>query len=158
MKSLKSYTVVLAAIIVTIGTISVHADKSPPTNLNNFINVESAPGQIVNQFHQAFETGDIKTLRSHLADDVLIFEGGVERSAESYASHHMLADIQYYTGINSTTLEHRVTIGVDLAVSISRSKHVGAYKSEAVNNINFETVILRKVNDKWKITHIHWSS
>jgi ketosteroid isomerase-like protein len=94
-----------------------------------------------------------------LADDVLIYEGGgVERSADEYASHHLLADIKYLSALKSTTLEHQVKVMGNMALSTSRAKTVGQYKDKAVDSEGMQTMVLEKIAGSWKIVHIHWSN
>lgn len=122
-----------------------------------FVNTDTAPAKAVSAFHQALESGDKAKARSLLADDVLIFEGGVERSADQYANHHMLADMKYLAVVETTTLEHQVDISGNMALSISRSKTTGNYKDKNVDYEGLETIVLSQSDGKWKITHIHWS-
>lgn len=122
-----------------------------------FFNADSQPGKAVTAFHQALQAGDATKALSLLDDNVLIFEGGVERSASEYASHHLNADIRFLTDVQSTVLEHQVTIVGDLAISIQRSRKVGHYKSRDIDHESLETMSLKRINDQWKITHIHWS-
>ncbi|UAA38627.1 nuclear transport factor 2 family protein [Paraneptunicella aestuarii] len=122
-----------------------------------FVNADSLPGKTVTAFHQALKAGDATKALSLLDDNVLIFEGGVERSASEYASHHLNADIHFLADVQSTVLDHQVTIAGDLAISIQRSRKVGHYKSRDIDFESFETMSLKRTNDQWKITHIHWS-
>ena len=134
-----------------------HGDSKSSANM--FSGVDSIPAKIVIQFHQALKGGDKALARSLLADNVLIFEGGgVERSADEYAHHHMLADMKYLAAINSTTLEHHVQITGNSAISISRSKTSGTYKGKDVDYEGMETMVLSKQENGWKIVHIHWSN
>jgi ketosteroid isomerase-like protein len=112
---------------------------------------------VVSAFHQALESGDKAKARSLLADDVLIFEGGVERSADQYANHHMLADMKYLAAIETKALEHQVNISGNMALSISRSNATGNYKDKNVDYEGLETMVLQLIDGEWKITHIHWS-
>ncbi len=124
-----------------------------------FIGIQSAPGQVVRQFHQALKAGDKITARKLLADEVLIFEGGgVERSADEYARHHMLSDMKYLAAIDSELLEHNVKVMANSAVSMSRSKTTGTYKDKALNYEGMETIVLEKQLGEWKIVRIHWSN
>ncbi|GAC19527.1 YybH family protein [Paraglaciecola arctica] len=129
-----------------------HSDSSP-----FFVNIDTAPAKVVSAFHQALESGDKAKARALLADDVLIFEGGVERSADQYANHHMLADMKYLAVVETTTLEHQVDINGNMALSMSRSKTTGNYKDKNVDYEGLETMVLKLSDDEWKITHIHWS-
>jgi len=129
-----------------------HSDPSP-----FFVNTDSAPAKVVTAFHQALESGDKAKARSLMADDVLIFEGGVERSADQYANHHMLADMKYLAVVETKTIEHQVSISGEMALSVSRSKTTGNYKNKPVDYEGLETIVLNLSEGKWKITHIHWS-
>jgi hypothetical protein len=40
----------------------------------------------------------------------------------------------------------------------SVEKVSGSYKGRAVNSRSLETMLLRRVNGTWQITHVHWSS
>tara|TARA_R110002050_G_scaffold265306_4_gene406355 strand:- start:2019 stop:2396 length:378 start_codon:yes stop_codon:yes gene_type:complete len=124
-----------------------------------FVGADTPAGKVVTQFHQALKTGDKTTARKLLADDVLIFEGGgVERSADEYAHHHMLSDMKYVAAMNSESLEHNVKIMGNTAVSMSRSKTTGTYKEKERNYESMETMVLEKQNGEWKIVRIHWSN
>lgn len=129
-----------------------HSDSSP-----FFVNTNTAPAKVVRAFHLALENGDKAKARSLLADDVLIFEGGVERSADQYANHHMLADMKYLADVETKTLEHQVNISGNMAMSITRSKTTGNYKDKEVDYEGLETIVLNLSNGEWIITHIHWS-
>ena len=90
---------------------------------------------------------------------MIIFEGGgVERSADEYASHHMLSDMKYLAAIASKQLEHQVFTNDDMAYSISRSKTTGTYKGKKVDYTGMESMTLKNTDSGWKITHIHWSN
>jgi len=124
-----------------------------------FIGAETPAGKVVSQFHHALKTGDKITARKLLADDVLIFEGGgVERSADKYAHHHMLSDMKYLAAINSKLVEHNVRVLGDSATSMSRSENTGIYKGKAINYVGMETIALEKQQGEWKIVRIHWSN
>jgi ketosteroid isomerase-like protein len=124
-----------------------------------FTGLETSAGKTVLAFHKALETGDAQTARGLLADDVLILEGkGVERSAQEYASHHMLSDMKYLKAMTIESIEHHVTQFDVVAISISRSSVKGTYKDKNIDRIGNETIALKKHDDKWKITHIHWSN
>jgi ketosteroid isomerase-like protein len=110
-------------------------------------------------FHQALKQGNKKEARELLDDNVIIYEGGrVERTADEYADHHMLADMAYLAAINNETLEHNVKVAGDTAYSMSRTKSTGQFKGKTIDHESMETIILRRIAGSWKITHIHWSN
>ena len=93
-----------------------------------------------------------------LADDVLIVEGnGVERSADEYASHHMLADMKFMAAVQVEALEHQTKVLGKVAYSVSRSQLTGDYKGKPVDVVSKETLVLVDTSAGWKIVHVHWS-
>jgi len=115
--------------------------------------------KVVQEFHQALKKGKENRARQLLDDNVIIFEGGgIERSADEYASHHMKADIKYLAAIDTQVLEHKVEFFGELAYSMSRTQASGEYKGKLVDYQGMETMVLRKIKGQWKIVHIHWSN
>src|SRR5687767_1734260 len=56
----------------------------------------------VDAFHAALGRGDTRSAVALLADDALIFEGGgVERTKQEYASHHLAADAAFSQAVPS---------------------------------------------------------
>jgi ketosteroid isomerase-like protein len=120
--------------------------------------VATEAGKTIAQFHQALKSGDRVTARALLANKVTIFEGGgVEKSADEYAEHHMLADMKYLAEINTEVLDHQIKVIGNIAYSMSRSKSTGQFQGKDINNEGMETMVLLKAAGKWKIVHIHWS-
>nr|WP_297348475.1 nuclear transport factor 2 family protein [uncultured Glaciecola sp.] len=150
----------LVALIVLSGAVFSHENEiEKETKSTMFSGLETPAGKAVLAFHKALETGDVKTARSLLADNVLILEGkSVERSAQEYANHHMLSDIKYLRAMSIESIEHHVVQYDVVATSISRSRVKGTYKDKNVDRIGNETITLRRQDDNWKITHIHWSN
>lgn len=139
--------------------VSAHKNEEHANERVLFVGTDTPAAQAVSAFHQALNQSDQKKARSLLADNVIIFEGGgVERSADEYANHHMLADMKYLSSVNSKLLEHQVYISGDIAYSISRSETMGSYKGKAINTTGMESMALKKTRNGWKITHIHWSN
>lgn len=149
----------IALLLVVMSNASfAHGDGHEKAKNNYFTGVNSAPGKIVKQFHHALQSGDKVLARSLLADDVIIFEGGgVERSANEYAQHHMLADMKYLKGLNIKLIEHQVIVVEGMATSISRSHSKGEYKGKKIDRTGMESIVLKKINGSWKIVRIHWS-
>lgn len=140
-------------------TVLAHSDEKHKSVPAVFIGIDSAPGKVVKQFHQALKAGDEATIRKVLAEDVLIYEGGkAERSLTDYASHHMHADMAYLNGLSVTPKEHHVRLMEDVAVSTSITHFSGEYKGKEVDSTAMETLVLAKQSDgNWKVIHIHWS-
>ncbi|MCI2283719.1 nuclear transport factor 2 family protein [Colwellia sp. MSW7] len=120
---------------------------------------ETDAGKAIIEFHKALKLGHKKKARSLLDDNVIIFEGGgVEKSADEYANHHMLADMKYLAKIKTEVLTHNVKIVGDMAYSMSQTKSTGQVKGKYINSEGMESMVLQKNNNKWKIVHIHWSN
>jgi ketosteroid isomerase-like protein len=136
-----------------------HGDEKHEDKQIMFTGTDTEAAKVVVAFHKALESGDAVKARSLLADDVLIMEGsGIERSADEYASHHMLSDMKYLQAIDVKTLEHHVQESSSIAISISRSSSKGVYKGKDIDSEGNETMTLVQGSDGWKITHIHWSN
>jgi ketosteroid isomerase-like protein len=151
----------IVCLVMFWGNVSIAQDSEHHSGQKTemFIGVDSPAGKVVMQFHLALKTGDKITARKLLADDVLIFEGGgVERSADEYAHHHMLSDMKYLAAMKSEPLEHHVKIMGNSAVSMSRSKNMGIYKGKELKYEGMETMVLEKQQGEWKIVRIHWSN
>lgn len=156
-----SLTAIFVLILSSISsfTANAHGEETHEKKNDLFVGTQSEAAKAVSLFHQSLRSGDNKTARALLADDVIIFEGGgVERSAEEYANHHMLSDMKYLAAVESKQLEHRVFTNGDMAYSISRSKTTGTYKDKKVDYTGMESMTLTNTDSGWKITHIHWSN
>lgn len=139
--------------------VSAHGDETHANKNTLFIGTQSPAAQAVSTFREALRQGDKKTARDLLADNVIIFEGGgVERSAEEYANHHMLADMKFLGAVDSKLLEHQVFTSGNSAYSIAISETQGNYKGKEVNVTGMESITLKNTDTGWKITHIHWSN
>jgi ketosteroid isomerase-like protein len=149
--------VAVMSLIVTQPALAHGSEKHQPAQNSMFTGMDSEAAKVAKAFHHALRNGDEKSARELLANDVLIFEGkGVERSADEYASHHMKSDIKFLNKMSITPLEHHVQSQGLLATSISRAKISGHYKDKDIDIVSAETMLLKKVNGKWKITHLHW--
>ena len=154
--------IVTAALLIflTMSNVTIaHASEKNNTSKRGELTVlTSDAGKVVMQFHQALQGGDKSKARGFLADDVIIYEGGrVERSADDYANHHMLADMKYLAQLKVEILEHEVREVGETAYSLSKTKLTGEFQGKDVKSEGMESMILMKKNGKWKIVHIHWS-
>lgn len=132
--------------------------KSRTEKTEFFKGTDSAPAKVVERFHRALKGKNKKAAMKQLDDSVLIYEeGGVERSAKEYASHHLISDMTFMSKMKVKLIEHQVEVFGNLAVSSSRSKIDGDYNKKKINKTTMETIVLKKHKDKWKIIRIHWS-
>ena len=113
----------------------------------------------VDAFHAALGRGDTRSAAALLADDALIFEGGgVERTKQEYASHHLAADAAFSQAVPSVVTRRAGNSNGILAWIASEGRTTGTYKGKATDRVTAETVVLRRTGRTWKIVHIHWSS
>lgn len=138
---------------------SHEGDEQAKTESSLFSGLDNDAARTVVAFHAAINAGDALKVKNMLDQAVLIFEGGgVERSAEEYAGHHLKADIAFLMKMTVTLVEHQVRVSENMAVSMSRSRLIGKYNDKDIDINTMETIALRKVNKQWKIVHIHWSN
>jgi ketosteroid isomerase-like protein len=153
--------ILLLLIFSAVGSfaVSAHGDEEHSKKGWVFVNLNSEAAKTVSLFHASLKQGNGEAARKLLADDVIIFEGGsVERSADEYTNHHMIADMKFLSAVNSELLEHQVYTDGDTAYSISRSKTQGKYKGKDIKSTGMESITLKNTDSGWKITHIHWSN
>ena len=141
--------------------VMAHDQKSHEKSLQKttkWVGESTEAAQLVKQFRTALEQGDVSLAQSSLTENVLIFEGsGVERSAQEYASHHMLGDMKYLAAVRGELIEQQTIVNGDMAYSVSRTKMQGKYKGKAIDYTGVETIVLVNTDTGWKIAHIHWS-
>lgn len=110
-------------------------------------------------FQKALRTADQNVARQMLAPDVLIYESGrVQRSREEYASHHMKDDMAFLSTAQAELLKRDVQDAGSKAVVSSETRIRGKGKKGPVDVVTTETAVLMKTGDRWRITHLHWSS
>ena len=150
--------IVTAALLIFLtmsNVVIAHASEKNNTSKRGELTVLTSDA---GKFHQAIQGGDKSKARGFLADDVIIYEGGrVERSADDYANHHMLADMKYLAQLKVEILEHEVREMGEIAYSISKTKLTGEFQGKDVKSEGMESMVLLKKDGKWKIAHIHWS-
>jgi uncharacterized membrane protein/ketosteroid isomerase-like protein len=138
---------------------SHEAEEQATTEPSLFSGLDNDAARTVIGFHAAINAGDVVKVNEMLDQSVLIFEGGgVERSAEEYAGHHLKADVAFLMKMTVTLIEHQVQASDNTAISMSRSRLVGKYNDKDIDINTMETIALRKINKQWKIVHIHWSN
>ena len=119
----------------------------------------SAAVAVAERFGAALAAGDLATVESLLAPDVLILEtGGAERSREEYLGHHAKSDAQFLKGSHSQLTRRRARAEGDLVWIGSESELHASRDGKPLTLLSTETMLLTNTPDGWKIVHIHWSS
>ncbi|MEO1135977.1 MAG: DUF2231 domain-containing protein [Pseudomonadota bacterium] len=117
------------------------------------------PEGVVDAYAAALRAGDENAVRAMLAADVIIAEGGgAERSVDEYAGHHMPADMAFTAAVDFSVKKRDVIAGAELVTVISESQMHGEFRGETIHSRMMETMVLRRIDERWRIAHIHWSS
>ena len=117
------------------------------------------PGAVVEQFQQALAKGDTEKASALLDPEVRIFEGGgVERSREEYAGHHLGADAEFLGQATIKLLSRTGDAVGDLAWVGTESRISAMDGAKPIELASTETMVLKKGESGWRIVHIHWSS
>jgi len=148
---------VVILLLVFSSTAYAHG-KNKHQDSSLFKETKSAPAKVVQEFHAALKNKKKSSVLKHLDESVLIYEGGgVERSSQEYASHHLMSDLAFMSKMKVNLIEHQVEVYGDVAISSSRSEIEGEYKNNKIKKTSMETIVLKKEKNKWKIIKIHWS-
>lgn len=137
-----------------------HADVPTTVEIESTIEGSNHPASLIAaQLANAIAIGDVNSLRSIVAGDVLIFEsGGMESSLTEYEGHHMPADMAFMKAMRREVISQQVIDLGDSATVITRSRVYGMYQGREFDLNSTETLLMKRVNEQWKIVHIHWSS
>ena len=131
-----------------------HAGHAMPAGPSDSAQVAS----LVGDFHAALERGDSTAALALLAPDVVIVESGDVETLAEYRAHHLPADIAFAKAIKASRQPHGVTVAGDVAYSVATSSTKGTYKERAVDSQGAELIVARRIEGRWKIAAIHWSS
>ena len=119
----------------------------------------AAPVAVVDAFGKALASGDTAVALSLLDPAATILEsGGVERSRDEYAAHHLGADAEFLRGATVTPVWRTAKARGALAWVGSESRVAAVSKGKPVKLSSTETMVLAQTPDGWRIVHIHWSS
>lgn len=113
---------------------------------------------LVHDYHAALERGDSAAALGLLASDAVIVESGDVESLADYRSHHLPADITFAKAVKSSRVPRGVTVAGDVAYSVATSTTKGTFKDRPVDTLGAELIVARRVEGRWKIAAIHWSS
>ena len=140
-------TVVAALLATAAGPIGVRG-QSP----------EEAVASVVDAYHGALARGDSATALSLLADDVTILESGGAEDKEHYRSGHLSGDMRFAAAVPRERSDISVTVSGDVAWAWSTNTAVGRMGEREINSRGAELMVLSRVEDRWLIRAIHWSS
>ncbi|MDX1527440.1 MAG: nuclear transport factor 2 family protein [Gammaproteobacteria bacterium] len=114
--------------------------------------------EVVDAFHQSLKNGNSESAVALLAEDLVVLEqGGIDRSKQAYVSGHLNADIDFARAVTRRVIERRSGGEDRVHWVLSRYRLTGSYRGARVDRSMVETMILSKVDGRWRISHIHWS-
>lgn len=152
---------VLAAALFTAGS-STPAEARGQPQMQSASGLDAGAAEAaaaVDAFHAALRRGDPEAAATLMADDALIFESGeVERTRADYVAHHLSADAAFERTTTSTVTNRAGGSTGSLAWLATEGRVTGSYKGKTIDRMTTETMLLRRTDDGWKITHVHWSS
>jgi ketosteroid isomerase-like protein len=130
---------------------SPHAQTAAPA--------ATTPETTVDAFRAALRAGDLPTLRTLLAHDVLILEGsGAERSAEEYLGGHAISDAAFLKDAHIRQTARTTKVDGTMAWVATESELHVERDDKPLTLASAETMLLQKIGNDWRIVHIHWSS
>ncbi len=113
----------------------------------------------VERFSTALGQGDLDKAAAELDTNVLVLEsGGVERNRAEYMGSHAKSDATFLKDARVTLKRRQAHASADMAWVGSESEIHAQKGAEMLMISSTETMVLRKTDGGWKITHIHWSS
>lgn len=125
------------------------------------LHAQAVDGEVVatvDAFHRALAAGDSTTALSLLADDVTILESGGVEDKEHYRSGHLAGDIRFAAAVPRERGDIQVRVVGDVAWAWSTNVARGTMGEREVNSQGAELVVLGRVDGRWLIRAIHWSS
>lgn len=113
---------------------------------------------VVDAYHQALASGDSVTALGLLSDDVVILESGNMEDKTRYRSGHLAGDMRFAQAVPSDRGEMRVRRVGDVAWVWSTSRRTGRMGDREIDSRGAELMVLQRVDGRWLIEAIHWSS
>jgi hypothetical protein len=110
------------------------------------------------RFHAALEAGDTATVKTLVAPDLQVLEGGEVENRAQYFAHHLAADIEFARAVRSVRTVVSYAREQNVAWLVSTSTASGNFKGRDINSIGAELMILSRTQAGWKVRAIHWSS
>ncbi len=110
------------------------------------------------RFHEALEAGDTATVKTLIAPDLQILEGGEVESRSQYFAYHLAADIEFAKAVRSERTVVFYASEGSVAWLAATSTSTGKFNGRDINSVGAELMILSRTQNGWKIRAIHWSS
>src|SRR3546814_202957 len=111
---------------------------------------------VAERFGTALTSGDLDTVKSLLAPEVLILEsGGAERSREEYLGHHAISDAKFLKDAHRQLMRRRARTAGDLAWIGSESELHTAKDGTTLVLLSTEKKVLKQIPEGGRLLHNH---
>ncbi len=135
-----------------------HSAMNKPAQLNIAPAAKDAVAA-VERFSNALSAGQLDKAGAELDAKVLILEsGGAEHSAAEYLSGHAKGDAAFLKTVHVQLMRRKAQASGDMAWVGSESELHVMKDGKMTTILSTETMVLKRTDKGWKITHIHWSS
>lgn len=112
----------------------------------------------IEKYEQAFRSKDVDTVKSLLAQDVLLYEHSVRNDGlQDVFENHLKPEITEFQDLQLDFSDVRLTPGTDLALVTRQYRVRGKLRERTIDASGNETMVWKKVAGSWKIIHIHYS-
>ncbi len=151
----RSHSFVMAAFLVALLPVALLAQTAARTPSS----ADSASvAATVRSFHGALQTGDTATVKTLLAADARVGEGGGLETRAEYLSHHLPGDMAYAAKVSRTVTASDVTLAGDVAWVMSTTRTTGQVGDRAIDVSGVELMVLGREQGVWRIRAIQWSA
>ena len=118
------------------------------------------PTDAVDGFHTALRLGDTAAALSLLSRDLVVYEFGViDPTVEAYAFRHLPLDMDMAAATTWTLSERQLGGEGDTRWVLSTYRVTGVDAAGgAIDHLVFETAVLVRTGDRFRISHLHWST
>lgn len=123
-----------------------------------------APGaadavKVVDAFSAAIKAVKLPEAEKLLDPKVLILEGGSsERSRSEYMAEHAGADATFMQTVQQQLRYRQAQVDGNITWVATESELHTQKDGKPITILSTETMVLKRTDKSWKITHIHWSS
>lgn len=115
--------------------------------------------EVVTEFYRAMSSGDLAKVNELLSAEITIYESGyVERSRAEYAAHHLPEDIVFAKASSRKVMQHTERKDGNFSFILEETETKARIKGKNVTILGTETTVLQKIDEQWRIVHLHWSS
>lgn len=113
---------------------------------------------VASRFHAALASGDTVAIKSLLAPDLKVLEGGSVETRAEYFAHHLTADIEFAKTVPSSSVLVSYSREGNTAWLVSTSSARGSFRGREIDSTGAELMILGLTSRGWQIRAVHWSS